>query len=119
MGSSLYDVGRACVMFGSRLGEYFEIRKGLRQGWVMFPRLVNIFSEKVVRQVNERAMGKGVKLRGDNEKGWGIKQVLHADGTGLVAEASEHLQHIVNEFERMCDSMGLKINVGKSKVLWL
>ena len=29
----------------------------------------------------------------------------------------EHLQHIVSEFERACDSMGLKINIGKSKVL--
>ena len=29
----------------------------------------------------------------------------------------EPLQHIVNEYERACDSVGLKINVGKSKVL--
>ena len=41
-----------------------------------------------------------------------IKQVLYADDTVLVAEAREHLQHIASEFERACDSMGLKINVG-------
>ena len=35
----------------------------------------------------------------------------------MVAETREHLQHIASEFERACDSMGLKINVGKSKVL--
>ena len=35
----------------------------------------------------------------------------------FVAETRYHLQHIVNEFERACDSMGLKINVEKSKVL--
>ena len=29
----------------------------------------------------------------------------------------EHLQHIGNEFERVCDSMGLKINEGMSKVI--
>ena len=54
-----------------------------------------------------------------DEKGgsWEIKQVLYADDTVLVAEKREHLQHIVREFERTCDSMGLKINVGKSKVL--
>ena len=28
-----------------------------------------------------------------------------------------YLQHIVNEFERACNSIGLKINVGKSIVL--
>ena len=37
--------------------------------------------------------------------------------TVLVAETREHLQHTVSEFERACDSMGLKINVEKSKVL--
>ena len=35
----------------------------------------------------------------------------------MVAETREHLQHIVSECERACDSMRLKINVGKSKVL--
>ena len=37
--------------------------------------------------------------------------------TVLVAETKEHIQHNMSEFERVCDSMGLKINVGKSKVL--
>ena len=37
--------------------------------------------------------------------------------TVLVAETREHLKHIVNEFERACDRIGMKINVGKSKVL--
>ena len=68
--------------------------------------------------MNERAIGKRVKLRDENGGGWEFKKVLHADDTVLVAETREHLQHIVNEFERACDNiMGLKINVGKPKVL--
>ena len=43
--------------------------------------------------------------------------VLFADDSVLVAEIREHLQHIVSEFEKECDTMRLKINVGKSKVL--
>ena len=43
--------------------------------------------------------------------------MLYADDTVLVAETRGHLQHTVSEFERACDSMGLKINVGKSKML--
>ena len=62
-------------------------------------------------------MGKGVKLRYENGGGREIKQVLYANGTVLVAERREHLQHIVSEFERACDSMGLKIIVEESKVL--
>ena len=35
----------------------------------------------------------------------------------MLAETREHLQHIVSEFERACDSMELKIKVGKDKML--
>ena len=42
---------------------------------------------------------------------------LNKYDTVLVAEIREYLKHIVNEFERECDSMGLKINAGKNKVL--
>ena len=54
----------------------------------------------MVRQVNGKAMGKGVKLRDENGGSWEIKQILYADDTVLVAETGEHLQHIVSEFER-------------------
>ena len=40
----------------------------------------------MVRQVNGKAMGKGVKLRDENGGGWEIKQILYADDTVLVAE---------------------------------
>ena len=52
-------------------------------------------------------------------RGIGIKQVLYADDAVLVAETRAHLQHIVSESERACDSMGLKINVRKSKMLMI
>ena len=41
--SSLYNISRACVRLGSRVGEYFEVRMGLRQGCVMSPWLFIIF----------------------------------------------------------------------------
>ena len=63
--NSLYNISRACVRLGSRMGEYFEVKKELRQGCVMSPWLFNIFFfDKVVRQVNERAMGKGLMRMG-------------------------------------------------------
>ena len=52
------------------------------------------------------SMGEKLTLENDN-----------ADYTVLVAETRSQIQHIVSEFERACDCMGLKINAGKSKVL--
>ena len=64
-----------------------------------------------------RGQRERVKLKDEKGGSWEIKQILYADDTVLVAETKEHLQHIVSEFERACDSMGIKINVGESKVL--
>ena len=58
-----------------------------------------------------------MKLRDEKGGGWEIKQVLYANDKILVAETREHLQQTVSENERACDSMGLKINIGKSKML--
>ena len=90
---------------------------GLRTGVCNIPWLFNIFFERVVRQVNEGATGRGVKLRDGSVVGLEIKQVLYKDDIVLVAETRKHLQDIANGFEKVCDSMGLKINVGKRKVL--
>ena len=54
----------------------------------------------MVRQVSERAMGNGVKLRDENWGSWEIKQILYTDETVLVAETREHLQPIMNELYR-------------------
>ena len=83
----------------------------------MSPWLLNILFDRMVRQVNERAAGRGVRLIDEKEGGWEIKQVLYADDTLLVGETREHLPHIVIELERACGIMGPKVNVGKSKVL--
>ena len=49
------------MRFGCRVGEYFEVRKGTKQGCVMFLRLFNIFFDRVVGKVIESVTRKGVK----------------------------------------------------------
>ena len=83
---------------GSKAGEYFEVKRDLRESCVISPWLFNIFFGKVVRQTNERVTGRGVKLGHGNGRWCEIKQVLYADDTALVAEIRTYLQHIVNEF---------------------
>ena len=54
----------------------------------------------MVRQVNERAMVKGMKLKDENGGVWEIEQILYADGKALVVKTKEHLHYIVSEFEK-------------------
>ena len=35
--SSLYDGSRAYLRSGSRVGEYFDVRRGMRQGCIIYP----------------------------------------------------------------------------------
>ena len=43
--------------------------------------------------------------------------MLYVNDTTLVVESKYDLKHIMDKFERTCDRMRLKINVGKSKEL--
>ena len=63
----------------------------------------------------DRSMRRGVKPTDENGGDWKINELLYAGDTVLLEETREHLQHFVNKFERACDSMELKINVGKSQ----
>ena len=50
--SNLFNGSRECVRSGSRVGEYFEVRRRFRHGCVMSQWFFNIFFDRVVRQVN-------------------------------------------------------------------
>ena len=82
------------------------MRVGLRQGCVMLPWLFNLYIVGVVREVNARVLGRGLKLVEGNDNVWELNQLLFADDTVVVAE-----------FGRVCERRKLRVNVGKSKVM--
>ena len=49
---SLYLGSKAYVRVGNEVSEWFPVRVGLRQGCVMSPRLLNLYIDGVVREVN-------------------------------------------------------------------
>ncbi|WP_435325971.1 reverse transcriptase domain-containing protein, partial [Klebsiella pneumoniae] len=90
---------------------------GLRQGCVMSPWLFNIFMDGVVREVDARMLGRGLRLKNADGREWSLNQLLFADDTALVADSEETLRQLVEEFGRVCDRRKLKVNENKSKVM--
>ena len=71
----------------------------------------------VVREVNARVLGRGLKLVDGNENEWELNQLLFADDTVVVADSERKLCQLVTEFGRVCERRKLRVNVGKSKVM--
>ena len=83
----------------------------------MSPWLFNLCIDGVVREVNARALGRGLKLVDGNDNEWELNQLLFADDTVVVADSERKLCQLVTEFGRVCERRKLRVNVGKSKVM--
>ena len=59
---SFYIESRACVGVGNYVSEWFPVNVRLRQGCAKSPWLFNVYMDGVVREVNVRVLGKGLKL---------------------------------------------------------
>ena len=69
----------------------------------------------VVREVNARVLGRGLRLVDGNDNGWELNQLLFADDTVMVADSERKLCQLVTEFGRVCERRKLRVIVGKSK----
>ena len=102
---SLYVGSKACVRVGNKVSEWFPVRVGLRQGCVMLLWLFNLYIDGVVREVNARVLGRGLKLVDGIDNEWELNQLLFADDTVVVAdsETERKLCQLVTEFGRVCE----------------
>ena len=71
----------------------------------------------MVREVNVRVLGRGLKLVDENDNECELNQLLFADDTVVVADSERKLCQLVIEFGRVCERRKLRVNVGKSKVM--
>ena len=78
------------------MSEWFPVNVGLRQGCVISPSLFNVYMDSVVRDVNDRVLGKGMDLLSANGGRFEINQLLFADDTALVADSEEKLCRLLS-----------------------
>ena len=64
--------------------EWFQIGKGVRQGYILSPCLFNFYAEYIMRNVGLEEAQAGIKIAGRN-----INNLRYADDTTLTAESEE------------------------------
>ena len=90
--------------------ETFNIEKGVRQGCILSPYLFNLYSEAIMRNLEE--LDEGVNIGGTR-----INNLRYADDTTLLAESKEDLITLIRKVKEESEKMGLYLNIKKTKVM--
>ena len=81
---NLYAVQEATFRTGHGTTDWFQIKKGARQGCILSPCLFNFYEEYTMRNAGLEEIQAGIKIAGRN-----ISNLRYADDTTLMAESEE------------------------------
>ena len=109
MVQNLYWNQTASIMFEDGESDSFDIKRGVRQGCILSPKLFNLYTEDIFKQADKLP---GVKIGGKN-----ITNLRYADDTALIAESAQGLQQIVDVVKSESLKRGLKMNIKKTKTM--
>ena len=86
------------------------LREGLKQGCSTSPMAYNIFKREIVDRMNCQSTGFKVD-------GLSVSAVFYADDVVIFGRSKEDALLMFDKFRDLCDGVGLKVNIKKSKML--
>ena len=102
----------AIVRIGHGTTDWFQIRKGVRQGCILSPCLFNIYAEYIMQNARLDEVQAGIKIAGRN-----INNLRYADGTTLMAESEEKLKNLLMKVKEESEKVGVTLNIQKTKIM--
>ena len=109
---NLYASPEATVRAGHGKMDWFQIGKGVRQGWILSPCLFNLHAEYIMRNAGLDEAQAGIKIAGRN-----INNFRYADNTILMAESKEELKSLLMKVKKESEKAGLKFSIQKKKIV--
>ena len=110
---NLYAGQEATVRTGHGKTDWFQIGKGVCQGYILSPCLFNLYAEYIFRRnagLDEAQAG--IKI---------VKRNMHnfryADDTTLMVESKEVLKNLLMKVKEDSENVGLKLNIQKTKIM--
>ena len=109
---NLYADQEATVRTGHGTTDWFQIRKGVCQGYILSPCLFNLFAEYIMKNagLDEAQAGRKIVRRNTNN-------LRYADDTTLRAESKEELKQPLMKVKKESEKVGLKLNIQKTKIM--
>ena len=108
---NLYADQEATVRTGHGTTDWFQIRKGVYQGYILSPCLLNLYAEYIMTNAGLEEAQAGIKIAGRN-----IYNLRYADDTTLMAE-SEELKSLMMKIKEESEKVGLKFNIQKTNIM--
>ena len=106
---NLYWEQSAAIRIDGNIGKYTQIRRGVRQGCVFSPDLFNLYSENILRDLND--------IKGCIVGGYNLNNVRYADDAVLIAGSESELQELLNTVVDASLHRGLSINIKKTQCM--
>ena len=107
----LFAGKEATVRTGHGKTDWFQIGKGVYQGWVLSPCLFNFYAEYIMKNTGPEEAQAGIKIAGRN-----INNLRYADDTTLMAE-NEEIKNLLMKVKEESEKVGLKLNIQKTKIM--
>ena len=102
----------ATVRIGHETIDWFQIGKGVCQGYISSPCLFNLYAEYIMRNAGLEETQAGIKIAWRN-----INNLRYADDTTLMAESEEELKSLLMKVKEESEKAGLKLNIQKTKII--
>ena len=91
--------------------DWFQIGKGVSQGYILSPSLFSLYAEYITRNTWLDEPQAGIKIARRN-----INNLRYADDITLVAEIEE-LKSILMKVKEESENVGIRLNILKSKIM--
>ena len=92
--------------------DWFQIGKGVCQGYILSPCLFNLYAEYIMQNAGPDEAQAGIKIARRN-----IINLRYADNTTLMAETKEELKRLLMKVKEESEKAGLKLNIQKIKIM--
>ena len=86
--------------------DWFQIEKEVRQGCLLSPCLVNLYTENIMRNARLDELQARIQIGGRN-----INNLRNADDTILMAETEEELKNLLVRVKEESERAGLKLKL--------